>query len=91
MITFNDWELDSLYEKIEDLRKQLQKNENALEYYHYLKDINKNDQLYGWMFDSDAILEDDPEDLGLYQKAYIRDILTIYKNELENIMIKADL
>ena len=91
MKKFNDWELDSLYEKIEDLRKKLQNNQNALDYYHYLKNINKNDQLYGWMFDSDAILEDDPEDLGLYQKAYVRDILTVYKNELENILIKEDL
>lgn len=88
MIKFNDWELDSLYEKIEDLRKKLKSNKKALKYYNYLKDINKNDELYGWIFNCNAILNDTPEDLDFYQKPYIRDILTIYKNELENILIK---
>ena len=89
MIKFNDWELDSLYEKIEDLRKQVK--EKAMKTYNYIKELNKNDQLYGWMFNCNAILNDTPEDLDLYQKPYIRDILTIYKNELENILIKEDL
>lgn len=88
MIKFNDLELDSLYEKIEDLRKKLKSNKKALKYYNYLKDINKNDELYGWIFNCNAILNDTPEDLDYYQKPYIRDILTIYKNELENILIK---
>lgn len=86
MIKFNDWELDSLYEKVEDLRKQVK--EKAMKTYKYIKELNKNDQLYGWMFNCDAILNDTPEDLDLYQKPYIRDILTVYKNELENILIK---
>lgn len=89
MIKFNDWELDSLYEKIEDLRKQVK--EKAMGTYNYMKELNKNDQLYGWMFNYNAILNDTPEDLDLYQKSYIRDILTVYKNELENILIKEDL
>ena len=89
MIKFNDWELDTLYEKIEDLRKQVK--EKAMKTYNYIKELNKNDQLYGWMFNCNAILNDTPEDLHLYQKAYIRDILTVYKNELENILIKEDL
>lgn len=89
MIKFNDWELDSLYEKVEDLRKQVK--EKAMKTYDHLKEINRNDQLYGWMFNNDAILEDTPEDLNLYQKPYIHDILTVYKNELENILIKEDL
>lgn len=88
---FNNYELDLIYEKIQGYRKQLQKNEKALNYYTYLKDINRNDQLYGWMFTGDAILNDTPEDLDLYQTAYIKDVLTVYKNELENILIKAGL
>lgn len=31
------------------------------------------------------------EDLELYQTNYIKDILTVYKNELENIIIKSEL
>jgi hypothetical protein len=89
MIKFNDWELDSLYEKVEDLRKQVK--EKAMKTYNYIKELNKNDQLYGWMFNCNAILNDTPEDLDIYQKPYIRDILTVYKNELENILIKEDL
>lgn len=89
MIKFNDWELDSLYEKVEDLRKQVK--EKAMNTYNHIKDVNKNDELYGWIYNCDAIFNDTPEDLDLYQKAYIRDILTVYKNELENILIKEDL
>lgn len=89
MIKFNDLELDSLYEKIEDLRKQVK--EKAMNTYNHIKEMNKNDQLYGWIFNCNAILNDTPEDLDFYQKPYIRDILTVYKNELENILIKEDL
>lgn len=89
MIKFNDWELDRLYEEVEDLRKQV--TEKAINTYNHIKELNKNDQLYGWMFYTDAILEDTPEDLDMYQKPYVRDILTVYKNELENILIKEDL
>ena len=89
MINFNDWELDRLYEEVEDLRKQVK--EKAMNTYDHIKNLNKNDQLYGWIFNTDAILEDTPEDLDMYQKPYVRDILTVYKNELENILIKEDL
>ena len=89
MIKFNDWELDQLYEKIEDLRKQVK--EKAMKTYNHIKELNKNDELYGWIYNCNAILNDTPEDLDLYQKPYIRDILTVYKNELENILIKGDL
>lgn len=88
---FNDYDLDPIYEKIEDLREQVKNNQSYMDYYNHLKEINKNDQLYGWIFNTDDILNDTPEDLDLYQKAYIRDILTIYKNELENIILKVNL
>lgn len=87
--TFNDWELDQKYEKVEELRKQVQENTKALEYYEYLKELNKGDQLYGWMFPN--ILEDTPEDLDMYQKPYIRDILNVYIGELETILYKINL
>lgn len=88
---FNNWELDQLFEKVEEFRDIIKNNESMMKYYNFLKDINKNDNLYGWMFSGDAIMNDQPEDLNFYQAAYIRDILTIYKNELENIIIKNNL
>lgn len=88
---FNNWELDAIYEKVQDFRDIIKNNESMMDYYNKLKDINKNDALYGWMFVGDGIINDQPDDLDLYQTSYIRDILTVYKNELENIIIKNNL
>lgn len=88
---FNNWELDAIYEKVQEFRDIIKNNESMMNYYYYLKNINKNDNLYGWMFSGDGIINDQPDDLDLYQTAYIRDILTVYKNELENIIIKNNL
>lgn len=88
---FNNWELDQLYEKVKELRDVVKNNDSMMDYYYYLKNINKGDNLYGWMFSGDGIMNDQPEDLDLYQTSYIRDILTVYKNELENIIIKNNL
>lgn len=88
---FNNYELDAIFEKVEEFRDIIKNNESMMNYYYYLKNINKNDNLYGWMFSGDAIMNDQPDDLDLYQTSYIRDILTVYKNELENIIIKNNL
>lgn len=88
---FNNWELDALYEKVKEFRDIIKNNNNMLDYYVELKNRNRNDRLYGWMFAGDGILNDTPENLDLYQTGYIRDILTIYKNELENIILKINL
>lgn len=88
---FNNWELDQLFEKVEEFRDIIKNNESMMEYYNMLKNINKGDNLYGWMFSGDGIINDQPEDLDLYQTGYIRDILTVYKNELENIIVKNNL
>lgn len=88
---FNNWELNRLYEKVKELRDVVKNNDSMMDYYYYLKNINKGDNLYGWMFSGDGIMNDQPEDLDLYQTGYIRDILTVYKNELENIIIKNNL
>ena len=87
----NDWELNALFEKVEELRKKVINNNNRMATYNHLKEINKNDPLYGWIFNTDDILNDTPEDLELYQTNYVKDILTVYKNELENIIIKSEL
>lgn len=88
---FNNWELDAIFEKVEEFRDIVKNNESMMDYYYYLKNINKNDNLYGWMFNGDGILNDTADDLDMYQTGYIRDILTVYKNELENIIIKNNL
>lgn len=87
----NDWQIAEKWETLEGLRKQVQEDKKAMEYYNKLKEINTNDILYGWMFSGDAILTDTLDDLSLYQNAYVRDILTVYNNELENILIKINL
>lgn len=87
---FNNWELDKLYDEILQYRKTVKNNSSMMDYYNHLKDINKNDQLYGWIFTGDGIMNDTPEDLQ-YQTGYVHDILTVYKNELENIILKNNL
>ena len=79
-----------IYNEIEILRKEVKQNKNAVEYYNYLKNINKNDLMYGWIFKNDNILNDTLEDFDLYQNAYILSVLQVYKNELENILIKVN-
>lgn len=82
----NKNKIKKLYGEVEDLRNQLKASEKAKSIYNQLKRINKNDQLYGWMFDDDAILTDDLDILSLYQDNYIIDVLTTYKQDLKYII-----
>lgn len=86
----NDWEISQKWEKLEELRKQVKDNKKAMEYYEILKELNQHDCLYGWMFGNDDILSETLEDLELFQNAYIRDILQVYINELETILLKVN-
>ena len=70
-----DYELINKYEELEEL----------------IKELNRNDTMYGWMFIDNDILEDTLEDLDLYQKPYIMSVLQVYINELESILLKVDL
>lgn len=81
--------IEKMYNNIEILRKQVTSNKKAMKYYNYLKEINKGDQLYGWMFDNDAILTDTMDDLDLYNENYLHDVLVCYYGELETILAKA--
>lgn len=83
-----DLDLERVYDKLEDLRKQVKANEKAMQYYEYLKELNRNDVMYGWLFNDDSILNDTLEDLDIYQKPYVLSVLQVYVNELENILIK---
>lgn len=84
-------EKEILYEKLQDLRQQVQEKATAMAYYNRLKEFNYNDKLYGWVFANDAILKDTLEDLDLYQDAYVRDVLRTYISELETILYKVNL
>ena len=85
----NDYELEQKIERVEELREQVKQSSACMEYYEHLKEINKGDILYGWMFDYDAILEEDLIDFATsYQKRYALDVMQVYANELENILIK---
>lgn len=80
--------IKKMYKNIENLRKQVKENKKAMEYYNYLKEINKNDVLYGWLFENDAILTDTLEELDLYNENYQHDLLVCYYGELETILSK---
>ena len=84
----NDFDLARKYERLEELRKQVKENEKAMDYFYYLKELNTNDKLYGWLFSDNAMLEDTLEELNIYQKPYVLSVLQVYINELENILIK---
>ena len=87
----HDYELERKYKELEDLRKKVKENERAMKYYEYLKELNKNDNMYGWLFINNDILEDTLDDLDLYQKPYVLSVLQVYVNELENILLEVDL
>lgn len=84
-------EKEKLYEKLQELRKQVQENASTMVYYERLKEFNYNDTLYGWVFANDAILKDTLDDLDMYQDSYVRDILRTYISELETILYKVNL
>lgn len=76
------------YKRLEYLREQIKNNKLSTSYYKWLKDYNKNDKLYGWLFSEDAILCDTLDDLLLYNEQYIDHILNVYIGELEEILNK---
>ena len=85
-----DIDIKRKYEKLEDLRKQMKENDKAMKYFEYLKELNKKDLMYGWLFEEKAMLNDTLEDLEIYQKPYVLSVLQVYINELENILEKTN-
>lgn len=78
----------SKYSELVQLRKDFQKNEKAKKYYQELKEKNKNDIMYGWLFENDAILNDTTEDLDIFEENYKNDIINTYVDELRYIIEK---
>lgn len=76
------------YEEVNALRDKVKNNSNLMEYYFKLKEKNKGDVMYGWMFEDDSILYDTLEDLEDYNVSYIYSVLCSYENTLYDICKK---
>lgn len=74
------------YKEVNKLRDKIKNNSNLMEYYFKLKEKNKGDVMYGWMFEDDSILFDTLEDLEDYNVDYIYSILCSYENTLHDIL-----
>lgn len=73
------------YKEVNTLRDKVKNNINLMEYYFKLKEKNKGDMLYGWMFEDDSLLYDTLEDLKDYSAEYIYVVLCSYEDTLYNI------
>lgn len=73
------------YKEVNSLRDKVNNNLNLKEYYFKLKEKNKGDEMYGWIFEDDSLLYDTLEDLKDYSIDYIYAVLCSYENTLYNI------
>lgn len=73
------------YEEVNALRDKVKNNSNLMEYYFKLKEKNKGDEMYGWIFEDDSLLYDTLEDLEYYNVSYIYSVLCSYENTLYDI------
>lgn len=73
------------YKEVNALRDKVKNNSNLMEYYFKLKEKNKGDSLYGWIFEDDSLLYDTLEDLKDYSAEYIYNILCSYEDTLYTI------
>ena len=76
------------YKEVNTLRDKVKNNSNLMEYYFKLKEKNKGDMMYGWMFEDDSILYDTLEDLKDYSIEYIYSVLCCYEDTLYDICKK---
>ena len=74
------------YKEVNTLRDKVKNNMELMEYYFKLKEKNKGDVMYGWMFENDSILCDTLEDLEDYSTEYIYNVLCSYENTLYDIL-----
>ena len=74
------------YKEVNALRDKVKNNINSMEYYFKLKEKNKGDIMYGWMFEDDSILYDTLEDLKDYSFEYIYNVLCSYESTLCDIL-----
>lgn len=73
------------YKEVNSLRDKVKNNLNLKEYYFKLKEKNKGDEMYGWIFEDDSLLYDTLEDLEDYSIDYIYAVLCSYEDTLYTI------
>lgn len=73
------------YKEVNTLRDKIKNNSNLMEYYFKLKEKNKGDVMYGWMFEDDSILYDTLEGLEDYSVEYVYNVLCSYEDTLHDI------
>ena len=74
------------YQKLQALRKKVKSNKKYMDKYQELKKLNKNDEIYGWRFENDDVLEDSIFNLEEYTPKYLEVIISAYIEVLESVI-----
>mgnify|MGYP000119344441 CR=1 FL=1 len=74
------------YQKLQALRKKVKSNKNYMAKYQDLKKLNQNDEIYGWRFENDDVLEDSIFNLEDYTPKYLEVIMSAYLEVLESVV-----
>lgn len=74
------------YQKLQALRKKVKSNKKYMDKYQELKKLNKNDEIYGWRFENDDVLEDSIFNLEDYTPKYLEVIISAYLEVLESVV-----
>lgn len=74
------------YQKLQALRKKVKSNKKYMDKYQELKKLNKNDEIYGWRFENDNVLEDSIFNLEDYTQKYLEVIISAYLEVLESVV-----
>lgn len=74
------------YQKLQALRKKVKSNKKYMDKYQELKKLNKNDEIYGWRFENDDVLEDSIFNLEEYTPKYLEVIISAYLEVLESVI-----
>ena len=74
------------YQKLQALRKKVKSNKKYMDKYQELKKLNKNDEMYGWRFENDDVLEDSIFNLEDYTPKYLEVIISAYLEVLESVV-----
>ena len=79
---------EAMFQEVDYIRSKIINNKKAMSIYQDLKNKNNGDQLYGWMFQDDAVLYETLQDLDLYELKYQKDVIIQYRDLLESILKK---
>lgn len=74
------------YQKLQALRKKVKSNKKYMDKYQELKKLDKNDEIYGWRFENDDVLEDSIFNIEDYTPKYLKTIMSAYIEILESVI-----